>query len=260
MGAKKAKKRRLDEELVAQGFFSHRDQALRAVLAGEVSGEGFRYDSPGQRVAPGCSLHVKGQKPFVSRGGLKLEAALDGFQVPVEGLAAMDVGCSTGGFTDCLLRHGAASVVSVDVGYAQFDWGLRNDPRVELLERTNVVDLTVEERRSSCDVVVSDVSFTSIKTILPAVEWVLKPGGLFITLIKPQFEAAPQEVGEGGVVGDGEVRRRVCEEVGALLASRGLAPEGFMGSPITGHKGNHEYLMVARQGGVAQPLDYSLCL
>lgn len=236
---------RLDQELVSQGFFRSTDDAMRAVMAGDVSGASMRYSSPGTQVRPGCELHVRGQLPYVSRGGLKLERGLDHFGVSPVGLACLDVGCSTGGFTDCLLSRGAASVLAVDVGYAQFDWSLRQDPRVTLLERTNIVDVPTPGRSHTIDLAVCDVSFTSVLTVLPAVMGLLAPGGRFLTLVKPQFEAARAEVGEGGVVRSERVRLGVLERVAAGIERAGMRVAGSCESPITGHKGNHEYLLLA---------------
>lgn len=238
-----ARKHRLDEELVAQGFFATRDEALRAVLAGEVSGRAMRFSSPGEQVDPGLFLHVRGAKSYVSRGGLKLEHALDVFSIDPSGKDCLDVGCSTGGFTDCLLARGAAHVVAVDVGYAQFDWGLRNDCRVELLERTNIVDLAASERLGTIDLAVCDVSFTSVVTILPAVRALLRPGGIFIALVKPQFEVGREDVGEGGIVRDEVLRRAALEKVHAAFVDQGLEVLGSCESPIAGAKGNIEYLL-----------------
>lgn len=237
-------RRRLDEELVAQGFFRTKEDAMRAVMAGDVSGAGQRYESAGVQVKPGCELHVRGSAPYVSRGGLKLEGGLDAFGVDPTGLNCLDVGCSTGGFTDCLLRHGAAHVVSVDVGYAQFDWSLRQDERVELLERTNIVDVPTPERQATIDLAVCDVSFTSVLTVLPAVLELLKPNGMFLTLVKPQFEAAREDVGEGGIVRSEEVRLACLDKVKTAFEAAGLEVQGSCESPITGHKGNHEYLLL----------------
>ncbi|MGN8689397.1 TlyA family RNA methyltransferase [Atopobiaceae bacterium HCP3S3_F7] len=237
-------RRRLDEELVAQGYFSTTDEALRAVLAGEVSSQGRRLTSAGERVRCGVELHVRGAKGFVSRGGLKLERGLAAFDVDPTGLACLDVGCSTGGFTDCLLRHGAASVLSVDVGYAQFDWGLRQDGRVTLLERTNIVDLPTPEREGTVDLAVCDVSFTSVLAVLGSVLRLLAPGGAFLTLVKPQFEAAREDVGAGGVVRDPAVRLAALERVASAFAEAGLSVRGACPSPIKGHKGNVEYLLL----------------
>ena len=238
-----AKRRRLDAELVEQGFFATTDDAMRAVLAGVVSTSDRLLTSAGEQVTPGIELHVRGRTPYVSRGGLKLERGLDEFGVDPAGMSCLDVGCSTGGFTDCLLSRGAASVLAVDVGYAQFDWGLRQDARVTLLERTNVVDLAGTGRADTIDLAVCDVSFTSVIAMLPAVTELLREGGTFLTLVKPQFEAAREDVGEGGVVRDEGVRLAAVERVSAAFGSFGLAVQGVCESPITGHKGNVEYLL-----------------
>ena len=239
-------RRRLDAELVEQGFFSTADEALRAVMAGDVSTKDRRLTSPGEQVRPGIELHVRGAAAYVSRGGLKLERGLEAFGIDPTGLACLDVGCSTGGFTDCLLKRGAASVIAVDVGYAQFSWGLRQDPRVTLLERTNIVDVPAIVGAGVVDLAVCDVSFTSVITVLPAVLALLRPGGTFLTLVKPQFEAAREDVGEGGVVRDPAVRAAALERVRAAFEEAGLAVQGSCESPITGHKGNVEYLLCGR--------------
>lgn len=184
----------------------------------------------------------------MSRGGLKLERGLEAFGVDVRGRDCLDVGCSTGGFTDCLLKRGAASVTSVDVGYAQFSWELRRDPRVRLLERTNVVDVPAILGTGVVDVAVCDVSFTSVTTVLPAVLALLRPGGTFLTLVKPQFEAAREDVGEGGVVRDASVRAAALERVRSAFVEGGLSVRGSVESPITGHKGNVEYLLCGNLG------------
>ncbi len=218
---------------------------MRAVMAGEVSTTDRRLTAPGEQVAPGIELHVRGRIPYVSRGGLKLEGGLDHFGVDPTGYACLDVGCSTGGFTDCLLRHGAARVVAVDVGYAQFDWSLRQDERVTLYERTNVVDLpALTDQRF--DLAVCDVSFTSVVTILPVVVSLLAPHGMFLTLVKPQFEAPREDVGEGGIVRDPEVRQAALEKVRSAFEEAGLHVVGSCESPITGHKGNVEFLLLGR--------------
>ena len=237
------RRRRLDAELVEQGFFSTTDEALRAVMAGDVSTTDRRLTAPGEQVRPGIELHVRGASRYVSRGGLKLERGLDAFGVSPEGLDCLDVGCSTGGFTDCLLKRGAASVVAVDVGYAQFSWALRGDPRVRLLERTNIVDVPGIVGADVVDLAVCDVSFTSVTTVLPAVLELLRPGGTFLTLVKPQFEAGRDEVGEGGVVRDERVRRVALERVRQAFEESGLIVRGTCESPITGHKGNVEFLL-----------------
>ena len=240
------KRRRLDAELVEQGFFATKDDAMRAVLAGVVSTSDRLLTSAGEQVLPGIELHVRGRTPYVSRGGLKLERGLDEFGVDPTGFACLDVGCSTGGFTDCLLSRGAASVLAVDVGYAQFDWTLRQDPRVELLERTNIVDLAGSGREGTIDLAVCDVSFTSVLTVLPTVVELLRAGGHFLTLVKPQFEAAREDVGEGGVVRDQRVRDAAVKRVAEAFEASDLDVLGTCESPITGHKGNVEYLLLGR--------------
>lgn len=243
------KRRRLDEELVERGFFSSTDEALRSIMAGEVSTTDRRMTSAGERVSPDIELAVRGRATYVSRGGLKLEHGLTYFSVDPTGLACVDVGCSTGGFTDCLLRHGAALVISVDVGYAQFSWSLRQDPRVRLFERTNACDLPSLVGEDVAELAVCDVSFTSVLTVLPAVCRVLKPGGRFLTLVKPQFECSREEVGEGGIVRDEAARKRAVDRVTAGLADAGFAVSGCCESPIRGHKGNVEYLVCGELTG-----------
>lgn len=242
------KRVRLDDELVAQGICGNRADALRFLMAGSVSAHGERLTSAGMKVEPGIALHVKGRLPYVGRGGLKLQGALDTLHVDPAGCACLDVGCSTGGFTDCLLKRGAASVVSVDVGRAQFDWSLRNDPRVTLLERTNIVDVPAQGYTASFDLAVCDVSFTSIATILDAVLALLSSTGRFLTLVKPQFEADASEVEEGGIVRDPAVHARVLERAIRLFADRGLYPAGICASPITGAKGNREFFLLGDRG------------
>lgn len=237
-------RRRLDAELVAQGFFSSQQDAMRAVLAGEVHTSDRRLERPGEQVRPGVELHVRGRNRFVSRGGLKLEHGLNEFGVDVAGLDCLDIGCSTGGFTDCLLKHGARSVLAVDVGYAQFDWSLRQDERVTLLERTNVVDLPDLPQARAVRLAVCDVSFTSVLTILPAVCRLLEPEGLFLTLVKPQFEASREDVGEGGVIRDERVWNESLAKVASGMRDARFDILGSCTSPILGHKGNREFLML----------------
>lgn len=238
------RKVRLDAELVARGFFSNTSDAMRSIMAGDVSTSDRRLTSPGEQVKPGLPLHVRGQVPYVSRGGLKLERGLDALGVDPVGLNCVDVGCSTGGFTDCLLKRGAKHVLSVDVGRAQFDWSLRQDDRVTLLERTNIVDVPdMPGYEGSFQLAVCDVSFTSVVTILPAVVRLLGRGGTFLTLVKPQFEAPREHVGEGGIVRDPEVRKAALNKVSAAMEATGFVLDGSCESPITGHKGNVEFLL-----------------
>ena len=246
-------KRRLDAELVEQGFFPDARQAERAVMAGLVSSGGERLTKPGAQVKPGIALHVKGSRKqsaqglgtYVSRGGLKLEGALAAFRLDVAGLNCIDVGCSTGGFTDCLLKQGARRVAAVDVGYGQFDWGLRCDGRVALFERTNICDADPTALGAPFALAVADVSFTSIATILPSVLALLCADGLFCTLVKPQFEALSSQVSAGGIVRDPQVHREVLSRVIAGLTEAGMSVRGACVSPIHGAKGNIEYFVLA---------------
>lgn len=237
------KRRRLDEELVAQGICPDSDDALRICMAGLVSYRGERLTSPAVKVPVDAELHVKNRIPYVGRGGFKLAGALDAFGVDPSGLRCLDIGCSTGGFTDCLLQRGAARVLSVDVGRAQFDWRLRNDARVTLLERTNIVSVPEMGYAGTIDLAVCDVSFTSISVILPATIELLGPRGRFVTLVKPQFEARPEEVGEGGVVSDPAVHARVLRQAIRLFEDSGLDPFDICASPIKGAKGNREFFL-----------------
>ena len=241
------KRVRLDDEMIAQGLVADRDEALRLCMAGSVSSGGERLTSPAARIPVGSDIHVKGSIPYVGRGGLKLAGALDAFGIDPAGRSCIDIGCSTGGFTDCLLQRGAASVVSVDVGRAQFAWSLRNDDRVTLLERTNIVDVPAMGYGASFDLAVCDVSFTSISHIIDAVVELLAPQGVFCTLVKPQFEASPEQVGEGGVVRDPAVRVRVLRSAIDLFCERGLLPIDVCASPITGAKGNREFFLYGRK-------------
>lgn len=252
---KRTSKRRLDAELVRQGLFPDTKTALRSILAGDVSTHDRRLSFAGELVEEDIFLHVKGKTPYVSRGGLKLERALDTFRVDPQGLTCLDVGASTGGFTDCLLRRGARHVVSVDVGYAQFDWALRNDGRVKLLERTNIVELPSLGYSAAFDLAVCDVSFTSIENILDAVLCTLKPQGAFITLVKPQFEAQKAEVGEGGIVRSSAVRLKTLTHVAELFSKASLGPLAACESPIHGAKGNTEYLLYGEKGSLPATLD-----
>lgn len=244
-----ARRVRLDQELVDQGFFPSKDEALRAVMAGEVSTSDRRMSSAGEQVKPGIELHVRGRKSYASRGGLKLERGLDHFGVDPTGLDCVDIGCSSGGFTDCLLQRGAAHVTAVDVGRAQFDWRLRQDGRVTLLEQTNIVDVPeMEGHAHAYQLAVCDVSFTSVTVVLPAVVRLLDEGGAFLTLVKPQFEAPREDVGEGGIVRDERVRQAALDRVAAAMEASGFALFGSCESPITGAKGNVEYLLLGRLG------------
>ncbi len=220
------------------------------ILAGEVSGASERLTSPGHLVSKGAPLHVRAAKRYVSRGGLKLEGALKAFDLDVSGFACVDIGASTGGFTDCLLKAGAARVSAVDVAYGQFAWTLREDPRVELLERTNARALADDPaRKAAYDLAVMDVSFASAASFASLVAYLLRPGGLLLCLVKPQFEAPADEVGAGGVVREEAVRREAVERTSRAFATQGLAVERVVPSPVRGAKGNQEYLLLARRRG-----------
>ena len=245
-------KERLDRLLVQRGLVDSRELAKRLILAGKVLVNGQLGGKPGQQVPADVDLVVKEPPPYVGRGGLKLEAALDAFPVEVTGVVAADVGACTGGFTDCLLQRGASRVYAIDVGYGQLDWGLRQDPRVVVMERTNARYL--EALDELVDLVVADVSFISLKLILPAALLWLRPGGQMITLIKPQFEAGRRQVGKGGVVRDPAVHREVLEGVLGWAAAAGLGPQGLIRSPITGPAGNVEFLAWFRPGEAALSL------
>ncbi|NMC02278.1 MAG: TlyA family RNA methyltransferase [Chloroflexi bacterium] len=231
---------RLDVLLVARGLAESRSLAQRLIGAGEVLVDGRVVDKPGAQVPMTATLTLAARPRFVSRGGEKLDAALERFAIPVAGRVAADIGASTGGFTDCLLQRGALRVYALDVGYGQLAWTLRQDPRVVVLERTNARYVTALPER--VDLIVSDVSFISVRLIYPtAVRW-LREGGEIVSLIKPQFEAGRAQVGKGGVVRDPAVHRQVLVEVCAALAELGLGLRGLMVSPLLGPAGNLEFL------------------
>ena len=240
------KKVRLDTLLVEQGYFATADEALRAVMAHEVKVGDAYAESAAMRVAPDAAVAVKGRKRFVSRGGVKLQAALDAFSQDVEGLRCIDVGCSTGGFTDCLLQAGAASVAAVDVGYGDLAWKLRQDPRVAVFERTNVRTADPAALGAPFDLVVADVSFIGLASLAPVFASLASEGTVFIGLVKPQFESHHDETDERGFVEDEAVRLRTVEEVGAALEQAGFSCTGVIESPLEGKRsGNVEYLVRA---------------
>ncbi len=253
---RKATKIRLDRLLVERGLAPSREQARRLIMAGEVLVDDRVVDKPGRLVPEDAPVRVRRQPRYVSRGGLKLEAALDRFGLDVSGLTAVDVGASTGGFTDCLLQRGAARVYAVDVGYGQLAWKLRQDPRVIPLERTNIRHLESLPGGELADLAVIDASFIGLGLVLPATLRLLKPDGQIIALVKPQFEAGPQDVGKGGVVRDQRVHRRVLEEVAALARELGLTVAGLTVSPAPGPAGNVEFLVwLTRKPEQAIPLE-----
>ena len=242
-------RRRLDAELVRRGLAATTAEAREAVLAGLVSVAGAPASKPAALVGSGEALAVAAAKrPFVSRAGSKLAAALDRFGVSPDGLRCLDAGASTGGFTDCLLQAGAAEVIAIDVGYGQLDWGLRNDPRVTVIEKTNVRDLTPGMLAYRPELVVADLSFISLRVVLPTLTEVAAPDAGFVVLVKPQFEAERGEVGSGGVVRDPAVWLRVLRDIAGAARGSGLRREGVMASPITGPAGNVEFLMHLTRG------------
>jgi 23S rRNA (cytidine1920-2'-O)/16S rRNA (cytidine1409-2'-O)-methyltransferase len=241
---------RLDQLLVARGLFASREQARRAVMAGTVEVEGKRVDKPGTAVREGSRVEVLAPKePFASRAGRKLAHALDHFGVDVAGRVCLDVGASTGGFTDCLLQRGAARVFALDVGYGQLDQRLRNDRRVVVMDRINARHLAPDALPEPCDLITIDVSFISLSKVVPALLPHLAPEGLLLPLIKPQFEAGRGAVGKGGIVRDEELRRRIVQECAEGIAALGLAPLGLFDSPVAGAGGNREAFALFRRSG-----------
>lgn len=259
------KKVRLDQLVVQRGLAESRAKAQALIMSGVVRVAGVTRDKAGEMVSPEAEVEVIEAMPYVSRGGYKLAHALDAFQLDPTGLVALDVGASTGGFTDVLLQRGAAHVYSVDVGYGIIDWKLRNDPRVTVVDRTNIRYLeqlpprTVDRQEHGgedkgsgkqgnehtsplADCAVIDTSFISLKLVLPATQRLIKPGAWIVALIKPQFEAGPEHVGKGGVVRDSKVHASVIREVLAFAGQIGLVAHGLARSPITGPAGNIEFL------------------
>jgi 23S rRNA (cytidine1920-2'-O)/16S rRNA (cytidine1409-2'-O)-methyltransferase len=233
---------RIDMLLSERGLFASRSQAAASVLAGDVLllPERRRVEKPGQLVPDDVEFEVVAPPPFVSRGGVKLRNALDAFDVPVAGRRALDVGASTGGFTDCLLQSGAAHVVAVDVAYGELDWRLRSDPRVSVIERRNARSLAPEELPYAPDLVVIDVSFISLAKVLPAVLACAADRFDCLALVKPQFEVGRGEVGKGGVVRDATARRRALVDVGLSARTLGASVLGYASSGLPGPKGNLE--------------------
>ena len=241
------RKSRLDLLLVARGLAPTREKAQAMILAGRVEVDGRRADKAGSAIPADADVRVEGpEHPYVSRGGVKLAAALDALRIDPAGVVCLDIGASTGGFTDCLLQRGAARVYAVDVGYGQLDATLRTDPRVVLREKVNARFLSREHVPEAVALAVLDLSFISVKLVLPAVLPLLCPGARIVVLVKPQFEAGRAEVPRGGVVRSEAVRTRVREEIEAFGAKLGLEHLGSIPSPIEGARGNREFLLVFR--------------
>jgi 23S rRNA (cytidine1920-2'-O)/16S rRNA (cytidine1409-2'-O)-methyltransferase len=238
---------RLDKLLVERGLTSSRQRAEALILAAQVSVDGRVITKSGQRVDTDADLTIlQPEHPYVSRGGIKLAHAIEVFNLRVGGLVAMDVGASTGGFTDCLLQCGVRRVYAIDVGYGQLAWKLRQDPRVVTLERQNIRYLRREQVLEDIQLITVDVSFISLKLVLPAVLPFLTSCGHLIALIKPQFEAGREHVGKKGVVRDPETHSRVCEEIRGFCEKLRLTVDGIVPSPILGPEGNREFLLAAR--------------
>lgn len=236
---------RLDRLVAERCGIASRERARRLIMAGKVRVDGAVADKPGTMVADAADVALEDDQGYVSRGGDKLAAALAAFGVEPCGRDALDVGASTGGFTDCLLRRGARRVIAVDVGYGQFDWRLRGDPRVTLLERTNARQLAPGDLPFVPDLAVADVSFISLRLILPAIKAVLAAGGELVALIKPQFEVGRGQVGKGGVVRDAELQASAVAAVCESARGIGFAVRGTCESPLLGPKGNREFFVHA---------------
>ncbi len=235
---------RLDCALVKKGLAASRQRAQSLIKDGKVLINGFPAGKSGTQVQPDDNLKVRGEDiSYVSRGGLKLEAAIKQFQIDVENKTCIDVGASTGGFTDCLLQHGARHVYAVDVGYGQLSWSLRNDPRVTVIERTNIRHMAKTAIPSPVQIAVIDVSFISLKIVVPATLPFLQANGLLLALIKPQFEVGKGKVGKGGVVRDDSLQQETVEQLTCYFNQLGLDVKGVIPSPVFGPKGNKEFIV-----------------
>lgn len=240
-----SQRQRLDLIVVERGLLASRQRARALIMAGSVRVDGRVVDKPGALVASASRVEVVAEDlPYVSRGGVKLEGALTAFALDVTGRVCMDVGASTGGFSDCLLQRGAAKVYAVDVGYGQIAWRLRQDPRVTVMERTNIRHLPAERIPEPMDLITVDVSFISLRIVVPAVLKFLKPRGRLLPLIKPQFEVGRGQVGKGGVVSDPGQHARVIAELDQFFRGLGLECTPAVPSPIDGPKGNKEFFML----------------
>jgi 23S rRNA (cytidine1920-2'-O)/16S rRNA (cytidine1409-2'-O)-methyltransferase len=243
---KKNLKVRLDRLIVDRGLAESRERGQALIIAGQVLVNGQKQDKSGALIPADAEIRILGEVfPYVSRGGLKLAAALRGFNISVEGGTALDVGASTGGFTDCLLQHGCDKVYAVDVGYGQMAWKLRQDPRVVVIERTNIRSMDPALIPEPVDIAVIDASFISLEKIIPSILKFLKTGAEIVALIKPQFEVGKGQVGKGGIVRDEAARAAAVEKVAVFFRKTGLEVIGVIPSPITGQDGNVEYLIYA---------------
>ncbi|MCB6993742.1 TlyA family RNA methyltransferase [bacterium 210820-DFI.6.37] len=255
-------KNRLDVILVERGLFPSREKAKASIMAGIVYVDGQKTDKAGTAVDDQAEIYIKENLcPYVSRGGLKLEKALELFGFNLRQAVCMDIGASTGGFTDCMLRKGAKKVFAVDVGYGQLDWKLRNDSRVINMEKTNIRYLDPDTVDGDLDFISIDVSFISLKLVFPVAAQLLGPEGSLVCLVKPQFEAGREQVGKKGIVRDRNVHREVIENVIGYGQENGLYPWGLTYSPVTGAKGNIEYLLYLKKEPAleAVPVDDVVC-
>lgn len=239
-------KERLDVLLVQRGLCASREKAQRLIMAGAVFSGGTRLDKASLAVSGDAPLEVREADRYVGRGGHKLKGALARFAIDPSGLVCLDVGASTGGFTDCLLQHGAAKVYALDVGHGQLDWKIRSDPRVVVMEHCNARHLQPGDLPEKVNLIVADVSFISLTLVLPPVAAVLTDGGMIVALIKPQFELSRAEVGRGGVVRDDAARGKAVDKIRDFAASLGWAWGGVTDSPITGADGNREFLCLLK--------------
>lgn len=246
-------KQRIDQAIVDRGLAPTRAKAQALILAGAVFVDGQKRTKAGEQIRADAHIELQAALPFVSRGGVKLDHALHTFPINVAERSWIDVGASTGGFTDVLLQRGAARVYAIDVGYGHLDYRLRNDARVVVIERTNIRQLQALPDGTLADGGVVDVAFISLKLVLPAMQRLLQPDAPIVALVKPQFEAGQHDVGRGGVVRDPRVHARVLSDIANLAASIGLTPHGLTPSPITGPAGNREFLLWI--GGAGPTLD-----
>jgi len=244
------KRLRLDQLLVGRGLFPSREQARRAILAGEISVATRIADKPSELFDEQTEIEVKPARKYVGRGALKLESALERFDIDVHRKTALDIGASTGGFTDCLLQRGAERIYAVDVGYGQLDWKLRTDPRVIVLEKTNARFLTRDQVQELVDICVIDVSFISLTLILPNALALLKPDGVILALIKPQFELQRQDVGKGGIVRDPLLHQKAQDKIVAFVEDLGHVVAGIAPAAIKGADGNQEFFACIRKRSV----------
>jgi len=242
------RRKRLDKLLVEKGIVQSRERARALIMAGKVTVEGKRIDKPGAMIDVGAKLHLRDEdSSYVSRGGKKLEGALNAFGIDPKGMVVMDIGASTGGFTDCILQKGAQKVYAVDVGYGQLAWKLQKDPRVVVLERRNIRYLKREEVQGEADLILIDTSFISVEKFLPHLMGFLKKGGFILSLIKPQFEVGRSEVGKGGVVRDTMLHQKVIDRISMFSRGLGLKVLGVTESLLLGPKGNKEFFIYLKK-------------